>query len=550
MSRQQQANRRDFLKAFTGTLAGGSALSLIPQLGLMQSALAQDRGANAGAYRALVCVYLSGGSDSFNLLIPSDNARHAVYTASRGGIFTGALGPLGIAQSALLPITLNNLPVGDSYGLHPACADWTAVDDNGLQTAMPGLQSLTNQGKIAWVANVGTLVMPTTKANFSSPTTIKPPQLYSHSDQTNVWFQGRSQSNFNRGWGGQVADLLFGENLPIGTTGVTLPMSISFGGANRFQIGNVVQQYQMGSCGNPNGGNPVLGGTVGQSFAGCSGTTRMNGFRGCSTPALNASETALCNLLNAPQAHLMSAEQGNITKRSIGLSAQIDSLLSSTLSTNPSLLATPFRALADDQVVVNVNLAADGGNGLAEQLAVVARLIKQRVALGQSRNVFFVTLGGFDTHATQMADNTQPRLLRRLSRALGAFYKALEELNLQNNVTTFTMSEFGRTLNSNGDGSDHGWGSVSLVMGGAVDNGNADPISGGRFLGTFPNQALNSIDNFSRGQMIPTISADSIASTLATWMGISQTNLQTIFPHLSNFSGTPYNLGFLRTAPV
>jgi uncharacterized protein (DUF1501 family) len=547
---QKQANRRDFLKSFTGTLASGTAASLIPQLGLMQSAIAQDRAPTA-AYRALVCVYLGGGNDAFNLLIPSDQARYDVYSTARGGVFTGTLGPLGIAQSALLPINFNNAPAGQTYGLHPSCADWTAVDDNGVQTNMPGLQTLTNQGKVAWAVNVGTLVVPTTKANYGLVTTQKPPQLFSHSDQTNVWFQGRSQSNFNRGWGGQVADLIFGENTPIGTSGLTLPMNISFAGANRFQIGNIVQQYQMSGCGNPNGGNPVVGGIVGQSFAGCSGTTRLNNFRGCSVTGLNASETALCSMLGAQQTHLMVAEHAKVMNQSTNLSAQLDVALSNVTSSNPSLLATPFRALADDQVVVNVNAAADGGNGLAEQLAMVARLIKQRAALGQSRNIFFVTLGGFDTHATQMADNTQPRLLRRLSRALGAFYKALEELNLQNNVTTFTMSEFGRTLNSNGDGSDHGWGSVSLIMGGAVDNAGANPASGARLIGTFPNQTLNGPDSFSRGQMIPTLSSDSIASTLASWMGIGQSNLQTIFPHLANFTtGTPYNLGFLRAAPL
>jgi uncharacterized protein (DUF1501 family) len=556
MSRKTDANdRRDFLKRFAGTLAGGTALSLFPQLKLIESAIAADVGnaPAAGAYRALVCVYMGGGSDSFNLLVPSDSARYAIYNTARGGVFNGTNGPLALDQAALLPISLNGLSSGQSYGLHPACADWTAVDRNGVQTAtMPGLQSLTNQGKVAWVANVGTLVVPTTKANYGLITTAKPPQLFSHSDQTNVWFQGRSQANFNRGWGGQVADLLAGQNTPIGSTGVTLPLGISFSGSNRFQVGVSAVPYQMGACGNPNSGNALAtggGNFVGTNFANCSGATRLSNFRGCATAGLNANEAALCSLLAAPQPQLMSAEHASITSRSLNLAAQLDTLVAS--ATNGALqLNTPFRALADDQIVAGVNAAADGGNGLAEQLAVVARLIKARAGLGQSRNVFFVSLGGFDTHATQMSDNTQPRLLRRLSRALGAFYKSLEELGMENNVTTFTMSEFGRTLNSNGDGSDHGWGSVSLVMGGAVNNGGTAG-NGGRFVGEFPDQTLNGANSFSRGQMIPTTSADSVASTLASWMGVTPANLQTIFPHLANFTaGTPYNLGFMNPAPV
>ncbi len=553
MNHKNDQARRDFLKVFAGTLAGGTALSLFPQLRLMESALAADlpNAPNAGAYRALVCVYMGGGSDSFNLLIPSDSARYAVYNTARGGVFAGTAGPLAIDQAALLPITLNGLPSGHSYGLHPSCADWTAVDRNGLQTAnMPGLQSLTNRGKVAWVANVGTLVVPTTKANYGSPATLKPPQLFSHSDQTNVWFQGRSTGNFRFGWGGQVGDLLAVENGQIGTTGLTLPIGISFAGSNRFQIGASVVPYQMGGCGNPNGGNVIPASTVGSSFAGCSGATRLSNFRACGSPTPSQSEIALCSLLAAPQSNALSTAHASLMTRSVNLSAQLDIAVANASATNPSLLATPFRALMDDQVVAGVNATADGGNSLAEQLAMVARLIKVRAALGQSRNVFFVSLGGFDTHATQMSDNTQPRLLRRVSRALGAFYKALEEMSLENNVTTFTMSEFGRTLNSNGDGSDHGWGSVSLVMGGAINNAGA-LNSGGRLVGLFPDQTLNGADSFSRGQMIPTTTADSVASTLAGWMGVSPANLATIFPHLANFtSGTPYDLGFMNPAPV
>ena len=408
MRNNSEAQRRAFLKAFSTTLAGAGTMALFPQLRLMESAMAAENSGAAGAYRALVCVYLNGGSDAFNLLIPSDSARYTVYSNARGGIYTGTNGPLGIDQAALLPINLNGLPAGHSYGLHPACSDWTAVDRNGVQTAsMPGLQTLTNQGKVAWVANVGTLVAPITKANFNNQAIPRPPQLYSHSDQTNIWFQGRSTANFRFGWGGQVADLLASENLPIGTTGLTLPLGLSYGGANRFQVGTQSVPYQVSACGNVNGGNAIAGSTVGINFANCSGATRINNFRACSSTGLSASDTALCSLLAAPQPHLMSAEYAGLMTRTGNLSAQLDSTIAGTLASTASLLSTPFRALADDQLVTGVNTAADGGNGLAEQLAMVARMIKMRATLGQSRNIFFVTLGGFDTHATQMSDSTQ-----------------------------------------------------------------------------------------------------------------------------------------------
>jgi uncharacterized protein (DUF1501 family) len=549
MNKVLPQQRRDFLKKLTGTLAGGSALAMFPQLRLIESALAAER--QGGSYRALVCVYLGGGNDSFNWLVPTDSARYSIYNTARGGTYLGATGPLAIDVSALRPITLNGSPSGHSYGLHPACADWTAVDRNGLQTAnMPGLQSLTNRGKIVWIANAGTLIVPTTKSNYQSPLTPKPPELYSHYDQANIWFQGQSTRNYNRGWGGRIADLLFAENLPIPGTGLSLPLTISLSGANVFQSGNDIQAYQMSNCGSVLGGAVVPGIGVGAGFADCSGTTMLNNFRACDATTLSPAESALCRLTAAPQVHPMSAEHAKIMRQSQSLSAELERLLASATASNASLLTTPFRALADDSAVPGVNESADLGNGLADQLAMVARLIKVRAGLGQNRNVFFVKLDGFDTHASQMTDSGQPRLLRKVSRALGAFYKALEELGMENNVTTFTVSEFARTLNSNGDGTDHAWGGVSLVMGGAVNNGGAAG-TGGRLVGAFPDQTLNGADSFSRGQMIPSTSADSVSSTLASWMGVSQSNLTTIFPHLSNFpaASTPYNLGFMSAAP-
>ncbi|MEZ5440463.1 MAG: DUF1501 domain-containing protein [Lysobacterales bacterium] len=539
MSRLRREARRDFLKRLTATLAGGSAMSLLPQLRLMEAALAQE-GAG-GSYRALVCVYLGGGNDSFNWLVPTDAARYGVYSTSRGGTYTGANGPLGIAQGSLLPLTMQGLPGGHSYGLHPACADWDGIDRNGSVTAMPGLASLTSQGRVAWVANMGTLIEPVTKATFNDPSVAKPPQLYSHNDQTKLWHQGQATANFRLGWGGQVADRVFGLNGAIAGGSKLLPMNISFSGSQRFMVGNQVLPYQMNSCGNPNNGDQVPGLTVGSSFANCSGTTSLSGFDACGSGSdTQQQEIALCTLLNSPGSHLFQIEHAETMKRAMDLSAAIRSEISGASTANPSLLTTPFRALADDQAVPGYNQIADGGNSLAEQLAMVARLIRVRQALGHQRSIFFVSLGGFDTHATQMPDTGQPRLLRRVSRALGSFYRALEEMGLQDNVTTFTMSEFARTLNSNGDGSDHGWGGVQMVMGGSV--------RGGRLFGTFPDQTLNGPDCFNRGQMIPTTAMDQYAGALAQWMGLGSSDLATIFPNLGNF--TPQTLDILNPAPV
>jgi uncharacterized protein (DUF1501 family) len=547
MSRQQREARREFLKKFCALTAGGSALSMIPQLRLMQSALAQSPDGDNN-YRALVCVFLGGGNDAFNWLIPSDATRYNVYSASRG---TGT-GGLAIAQASLLPINLTGpggaaLPGSQAYGLHPACADWTAVDDNGVQTPMPGLASLTNQGKVAWLANIGSLVVPLTKANYSNPALPKPPQLYSHNDQTNLWFQGRETPNYRYGWGGQIADLLFTQNSPIPGSNptTTLPMNISFAGSNRFQIGDQVVPYQMNGCGDPNGGNPVAGQIVGANFANCSGSSALSGFRACGTAGLNAQEIALCDLLDNNNPALLQNEHAAVMARSMSLAGNLSTIIGNATpggpsATYPSLLTTPFRALADNQAVTGYNLAADGGNSLAEQLAMVARLIKMRTQLGQTRNIFFVSLGGFDTHAAQMPDTGQPRLLRRISRALGSFYRSLVEMGVENSVTTFTMSEFARTLNSNGDGSDHGWGGIQMVMGGAVNGGSATT---GRLYGTWPDMTLNGADSFSRGQMIPTTALDQMAATLATWMGLNSSQVNTIFPNLSNFPSS--NLGFM-----
>jgi len=533
MSRIKTEARRDFLKHFCGTLAGGSALAMIPQLRMMQSALAAPSGSG---YRALVCVFLGGGNDSFNWLIPTDATRFGQYQAARGT----AAGGLALAQSSLLPVSLTGpggvaLPAGHSYGLHSGCSDWTSIDDTGASTIMPGLHTLTNQGRIAWLPNIGSLVVPLTKATYSNPSLPKPPQLYSHNDQTNQWFQGRETANFRYGWGGQVADLLFSQNsaIPGSNPALTMPMNLSFAGANRFQVGQQVIPYQLSSCGDPNGGTPFAGSIVGTNFANCSGTNSLDNFRSCNATGQSAQEIAMCSLLASPGTGPFALEHATTMRRAMDLSAQLGGVLTGT--PNNSLLTTPFRALADGAPVAGYNLAPDGGNSLAEQLAMVARTIKMRTQLGQTRNIFFVSLGGFDTHAGQMPDDGQPRLMRRVTRALSSFYQSLVEMGVQNDVTTFTMSEFARTLSTNGNGSDHGWGGIQMVMGGDV--------RGGRLYGTFPTLALNGPDSFLSGQMIPTTSLDQMAGTMATWMGLNAGQVDTIFPNLSNFSSP--DLGFM-----
>lgn len=478
----ESTSRRNFLRQLSCALCAGGASTLLPQLNLISSALAQT---SVPGYKALVCVYLAGGNDAWNFLMPYDQARYDVYAASRSGVYNATSNPggLAIARTALAGTQISD--ASGSYALHPSTVDRTGPSQAGLRT-------LYNQGKLALISNIGTLIQPITKTDYNSTPALRPPQLYSHSDQENLWHIGRTSASA-RGWGGLIADLV-----RTGNFNQTLSPCISVGGGNRFEVGASTFPYQMSSSGVTN----VSGtGTSGASYQ---------------------RAVALQQMLDASYPSPYQAEYSRI----LGRSRDLYSLLNSGLASGG---------------IGNVN--TDFPNeSLANQLKMVARMIKlsrdTAFDIQHSRQIYYVRIGGFDMHDNLMSTGTNghANLLTRVSQALGAFWAALGEIGAQSQVTTFTMSEFARTLSTNGNGSDHAWGSVNMIMGGDVQ--------GGRLYGTFPDQTLNGPVSLSRGQFIPSTSVDQMAATLARWMGVTSTgDLNTIFPNLGNFASS--NLGFM-----
>ncbi len=466
-------NRRAFLRrSIASALGGVGVYSALGNLQLVAAASRLNKGIPAD-YRALVCVFLFGGNDSFNTVVPYSAPHYAVYNASRPA--------LAVAQSAAANLSLMALPAqpglpgglpsdGASYGLHPA---------------MPELRALFNNQRAAVIGNVGTLLGPITQAQYQAGTRPTPPQLFSHDDQANFWQTSRPEDANADGWGGRIADLLYSDN-----PNQQLPMTVSISGQNLFQRGSQVDQYVMSSSGAP----PIDYLQIYQNELG------VDAFN-----ALMASGT---------QAHMFERAYATATRRSISSYQMINSALNGV--TQP--LATVFP-----------------DSSLGQQLRMVARLIQVREALGMRRQVFYVGLGGFDTHNDQLV--THSAILGDLSQSLSAFYAATQELTLADKVTAFTASDFGRTISTNSDGTDHGWGGHHFVVGGAV--------RGGRFFGQMNSLAQsNNPNDAGYGQVIPTTSVDQYAATLASWFGVDNSALGVIFPTLSQYT-TP-NLGFMQ----
>lgn len=513
-------DRRDFLKSLTATVMAGSARALLPQLGMVGSALAARARAKAfGNYRALVCVYLDGGNDSWNLLVPRDGnsttpgPMYTTYRTSRGGIYNPTTNANGLALDwAQLRAISPDGQAANSFGLHPQCGDYTFTPPGGAQTTQSGLASLFAAQRVALFPNIGTLVRPITKATYA--TTARPPQLYSHNDQTTQWQLGRTNGNHPYGWGGAVA-----AQVSAGNGLQSLAPCISIAGSSRFLVGDGVFPYQMSS----------------------SGATALNNYSATAGGTQTARRTALLDLLAQTYAHPFADEYARLSARSLDLTQTVSGALAlaGTITTPYQMSSAPTGSNPYPSAQVTV-AGTNYSNTLLDQLRMVARMIKvsrpgSGAAIDHERQVFLVRLGGFDTHDTQMANTGQPLLMARLNQALAWFWRSMSDLGLQNEVTLFTMSEFARTLSSNGNGSDHAWGGVQLAMGGAV--------AGRKFYGTFPNQTLDGIDCFSRGQFLPTTPVDRFAATLARWMGVPDVELETMFPNLVNFS--PDTLGFL-----
>ncbi len=502
MTQHTRFDRRRFLTGLCGAFAAGTVGSLLPQLSLARGLAAKG----AGSYRALVCVYLAGANDSYNWLVPRDadtvGSRYDAYRTARGGVYSGAnTAGLAHAFTDLLPIAPSNQPI--AYGLHPACTDFTA--NNGGTQAHKGLQTLFGEGRAAFVANVGPLVQPINKSQYNAGAP-RPAQLFSHNDQDLLWQLGLTDVASplaKYGWGGRMAVAAGITALPNG-----LSPCISVAGASRLLVGQQITPYQMST----------------------SGVDLLNQYiPGSNQNNFPADRRALLNdLLDDTQSNPIATEYAAIMRRALGVGEAIYTQLESS----GGQVATVFPS-----------------TNLSDQLKMVARMIKlSRGALGAQRQIYYVRIGGYDLH-DGMFVNGQPvatsghgALLTDLNQALGAFWSALNEIGAQNEVTTFTMSDFGRTLSGNGNGSDHAWGGNHLVLGGAVD--------GGKIYGRYPQLVLDADDNtnqdwsFSRGQYIPTTAVDQLAATLSKWMGVTDNAaLDAIFPNLANFGAR--DLGFM-----
>lgn len=426
--------------------------------GLVRSAYAQNV-ANPSDYKALVAVFMFGGNDGNNMLIPLDGVGYGDYTRGRG--------VLALPQSALATINPTNTS-GRPFALHGS---------------MGALASLFAQNKVAALANVGPLVKPTSRAQWQNDDSFSPPNLFSHSDQQNQWQSGAADVSVRQGWGGRIADQIASLN---GTQNIATAIAVN--GRSFFQQGATVAPYAVSSSG-------------------------YFGFESYSPTRTDALSVGFGEMINLRRSHLFESAWNEVIKR--GITTQ--QVFQSALSSAPSM-TTQFPQ-----------------SGLGDQLQTIARLIAVRGALGVKRQVYFASIGGFDTHGEDQLDD-QAGLLGSVSDSMAAFYRATVELGVANQVTSFTTSDFGRDLPANGNGgSDHGWGSHHLIVGGAVQ--------GGKLYGTFPTLRVNGPDDTTGGRWIPTTATEQYAATLARWFGLSESEIAAAFPTLNRFASG--NLGFV-----
>ena len=517
----KDTSRRVFLRhasamsALVGSAAAPTALNL--------AAMGTAAAAGAADYKAIVCLFLYGGNDSYNMVLPTDAASWAAYTATRNQApdpiaLLAAGTPPNPGAAAGSPARLGGvLPIlaahaqGRSFALHPL---------------MASLQALFNVDKrLAVVPNIGPLVRPTTKLQYGQAGYPRPARLFSHNDQQNTW-QALGPEGTTLGWGGRLGDALMGMNTrPVFT-------AISATGNSVWVSGNSVQQYQVGS----NGAIPLGVNSAGMVY----GSTDVGA-------ALQRMATT------ARTSHPFDADVAAVARRSIDAELVLRTAMrapSDPLFGTPPVNGVYSQATDPKLQYLNPltgNLAA---NTLAQQFQVVARLVDAALTggTGAQRQVFFVSLGGFDTHDGQ--NRSHADLYARVAQALSYLDSTLGALGARSQVTTFTASDFGRTFTSNGDGTDHGWGSHHLVMGGAV--------YGGDLYGKFPVLGLknanngnfdSSDDQLTNGTMLPASSVDQLGATLARWFGLSDPQIADIFPNLANWDTAKRDLGFF-TPPV
>lgn len=468
-SSSNPVSRRRFLgQASCAAISGISVLNTLLNLRMAGDLAAAEAPAD-NEYRALVCLFLNGGNDSYNMLVPRGTAEHAEYATIRQD--------LALARNSLLPINpINN--IGKQLGVHPN---------------MPELASLFEAGNASFVANVGTLIQPVTKAQYDAGSVALPLGLYSHSDQAEQWHTAIPQSRSGIGWGGRIADMLQSLN-----ANQKVSMNISLSGSNLWQSGRNVTEYAI----RPDG-------AVG-----------LTGYKP-----------------DWQQYDYVNQARSGATDRQ--LKTQYANLLTQAFANSKRNAVEAYNSFASaTDVTLPPGATFPEDNRLSGPFRMIAKTIAGRNALGVTRQTFFVSFDGWDHHDEVLVN--QSTMLPQVSAVVGAFYNAMVELGVQDQVTLFTASDFGRTLTSNGRGSDHAWAGNHFVVGGGVN--------GRRIYGQYPALFEDNPLDVGRGRLIPTTSVDEYFAELALWLGVSKTNLPLVLPNIANFyspgSSTP-PLGFM-----
>ncbi|MDT7935146.1 MAG: DUF1501 domain-containing protein [Sphingomonadaceae bacterium] len=471
---RDEISRRAFLRRASAVSMAGSAAPFVLNL----AAIGEAAASVASDYKALVCVFLYGGNDYANTLVPYDGSQSsgqygAYYSARPGLAYTQAqLANTVLRPTRALPATA--ISAAPAFALAPELAP---------------LLPIWSAGRMAVMLNVGTLVQPTTKAQYTARSVPLPPKLLSHNDQQSYW-QSSSPEGASSGWGGRIGDLL-----QSGNGNATLTC-INPSGNAVFLTGRSAVQYAIST------GGPIA----------LNARTTLGG----SSQAAQLLQT----LMSTPTSHQFETVLAQVGKRSLDLYQAVTAGLAQAPATQTSFPP-----------------AADPSSSLGAQLQIVARMISVSQQLGVRRQVFFVSSGRFDTH--DGLTTVHPVLLTNLANALRAFYDTTVELGIADKVATFTASDFGRTLTANSDGTDHGWGSMHFVLGGAV--------RGQQYYGTPPVLANNGPDDIGQGRLIPTMSVDQYGATLASWFGVAPTDLSTVLPNVGNYAGSALgtNVGFI-----
>ena len=466
--------RRGLLKSTAALALQRVSIPMATSLGLMADAAAQS----ANDYKALVCIFLYGANDHYNTVIPYDVATHTNYYNIRKGTPTAGTVYDGIAigRNALSATSLSTaLRDGRQMALNPE---------------MSALKTLFENKRASILMNVGPLVVPTSRIQYDNKSVLLPPKLFSHNDQQAYWQSSFQTEGGAKGWGGRAADLLLSNNSKSTLT------CISINGNALFLSGQNAISYQMSST----------------------GATTINAIKGKSLFGSANCAAALQTLITQQSSLPMASDYTTVTKRALDTYDGIVAAIGASASAS-----------------MNALFPSSATNTLSAQLKMVARMIEQQATFGMKRQVFMVGMGGFDLHdflATQ-----HPPLLQKLSNAIKEFDDAMTSLGKGSQVTAFTASDFGRTLTSNGDGSDHGWGSHHFVMGGAVD--------GGKFLGTAPEIGLTHNQQVGSGRLLPSTAVDQLGAELAAWFGVSATDVKTVLPNAKNFD--LYKLGLFKS---